>query len=449
MPGFYSTGTLARLPLSGGGPREVLDGVEYADWSPKGELAIVRQVSGEERLEFPVGKVLYETPGWIGDPRFSPRGDLIAFLDHPVPLNDGGQVAVVDLGGNEKILSRNWSSAQGLAWSPNGEEIWFTANRANSARQLQAVSLTGHERTVYTGPTTLTLHDIAPNGRVLFARLDTRAGSVVVNEEQKTTRDLSWHDWSAGRQLSPDGSTLLMDESGEAVGPGAACYLRKTDGSPAVRLGDGLCTSFTSDGKWAVSFRPQTAPSDVFLLPVGVGESRRIHIEEGLLVNWPTAVPDGKRLLIVGHYPGHGTQIFVQNLSGGPARAISAEGNQVRYPAFSREGAWVAGIGKDRAAWLFSLNGGEAMPVRGSEPGDRPVGFSSDGKYLFVSQLGETSAKVDRIDVSSGRRSSWKVARPSDSTGITYISVVETRDNVYVYFFNRTQSDLYVVDGLR
>lgn len=193
---------------------------------------------------------------------------------------------------------------------------------------------------------------------------------------------------------------------------------------------------------------PQSAPSDVFLLPVGAGEPQRIHLEGGLLVTWAAAVPDRKRLLIVGHYPNHGTQLFVQDLSGGPPRTISAEGNQFRFPAFSPDGAWVAGTGKDRTAWLFSLAGVEAKPVRGSEPGDRAMGFSFDGKHLFVSQLGETSAKIGRIALSSGRRDLWRIARPSEPTGVTYVSVIEVRENVYAYFYNRNQSDLYVVDGL-
>ena len=450
LPGFHFTGTLARLPLSGGAPREVLDGVEYADWSPQGELAIVREVTGRERLEFPVGKVLYETAGWIGNPRFSPNGNLIALIDHPITLDDAGDIAVVDLSGNKKTISRNWSSAQGLAWSPDGKEVWFAASRANAARQLQAVTLAAQERTVYAGPTTLFLHDIAPTGRVLLARLDTRAGTVVVNENDKSERDLSWHDWSVGRQLSPDGSTLLMDESGEAVGAEYACYARRVDGSPAIRLGDGICTGFTADAKRAVNLKPQAAPSDVFLLPLGPGEPQRIHTADGLLVTWAVAVPDGKRLLIEGHTASGGAQLFVQDLSGGPPRPIGA-GVLVRHAAFSPEGTWVAAVGSNRAPWMFSLSGAKAMPVRGSEPGDLPVNFTSDGKYLLISSPGETSARIDRIDLTNGRRELWKNVRPSDPVGVNYISVTYVRDksNLYGYFYNRTQSDLYIVEGLR
>ena len=74
---WVNVGTLARAPLAGGAPRPILEDVESADWSPDGtSLAVVRNVSGRERLEYPIGKVLYETSGgWISYPRVSPKGD--------------------------------------------------------------------------------------------------------------------------------------------------------------------------------------------------------------------------------------------------------------------------------------------------------------------------------------------------------------------------------------
>jgi Tol biopolymer transport system component len=82
--GFESTGMLARVLQGGGAPREIVDGVEYADWSPDGaSLAVVRRVGGKDRLEYPLGKVLYETAAWISYPRISPDGKLVSFIDNP------------------------------------------------------------------------------------------------------------------------------------------------------------------------------------------------------------------------------------------------------------------------------------------------------------------------------------------------------------------------------
>src|SRR5262249_47541842 len=98
-------GTLARMPLAGGAPREVLDDVFYADWAPDGkDMAVVRPLGGRFRLEYPVGKVLYETAGWITYPRFSPRGDRIAFLDHPALGENNGSISLVDLSGHKRTL---------------------------------------------------------------------------------------------------------------------------------------------------------------------------------------------------------------------------------------------------------------------------------------------------------------------------------------------------------
>ena len=116
---WVTMGTLARAPLAGGAPREILEQVQWADWAPDGNnLAVVRDFGGRNRLEFPIGNPLYETGGWIGHPRLSPDGKLIAFLDHPNQGDDAGTLAIVDLKGNKKVLTGEWYTAQGLAWSP-------------------------------------------------------------------------------------------------------------------------------------------------------------------------------------------------------------------------------------------------------------------------------------------------------------------------------------------
>jgi hypothetical protein len=156
---FASVGTLARSLLAGGGPREVLEGAQAADWAPDGaSLAVVRTVGGRNRLEFPIGRTLYETPsGYLSHPRISPRGDLIAFIEHPVRGDDSGSVAVVDREGRKRVLSTGWITARGLAWSPDGSEIWFTAAAIGGARSIQAVNLAGRRRMLSRIPGALTL----------------------------------------------------------------------------------------------------------------------------------------------------------------------------------------------------------------------------------------------------------------------------------------------------
>ena len=237
---FIYSGTLARVPLVGGAPREILEDVEWADWSPDGtNVAVVHEVQGRKRLEFPLGKVLYQADGWIGNPRVGPDGKVIAFVNHPQPSDDGGAVAVVDLNGKKTELSDGWDSIQGLAWSPDGKEIWFTATRTGGDRSLYATDLAGKVRVLARVPGELTILDVSREGSVLLTRGNDRAGMLGLPPGQAKERDLSWLDWSVPGSLSADGTMVLFQESGEGGGPKYATYLRNTDGSPAIRLGEG------------------------------------------------------------------------------------------------------------------------------------------------------------------------------------------------------------------
>jgi hypothetical protein len=238
--GYARVGTLAQAPLSGGAPRDLLEDVAGADWSPDGaSLAVVRAPGWRYRLEFPAGKILYETSGWISHPRVSPGGDAVAFLDHPLFGDDRGSVAVVDRAGKRRTLSDGWESEQGLVWSPPGDEIWFTATESGSNRALHAVALSGRRRVITSMVGTLTLQDIARDGRALVDHSNRRIGLLGLSAGQTKEQDLSWLDWSRAPILSEDGKTLVFTEEGEGGGAGYSVFLRKMDGSPPVRLGEG------------------------------------------------------------------------------------------------------------------------------------------------------------------------------------------------------------------
>ena len=212
-------GTLARMPLAGGAVREVLEDVFYADWSPDAKnLAVVRAVDGRFRLEYPIGKVLYEAPGWITYPRVSPKGDRIAFLDHPALGEDDGSVSIVDLSGHKTTLSSGWKNLKGLAWSPKGDEVWFSADRMTRSQFVYAVTLSGKERLVLQAPGWMRLQEISRDGRVLLLQASPRSRIMWQQPGASTERDLSWFDWSTVADLSDDGKKLLFYEWGEASG---------------------------------------------------------------------------------------------------------------------------------------------------------------------------------------------------------------------------------------
>jgi eukaryotic-like serine/threonine-protein kinase len=447
---YINVGTLARVPLGGGAPREVLENVQWADWSPDGtSFAVVREFAGLSRLEYPIGKVLYQTGGWLSHPRVSPKGDVVAFIEHPVRRDDAGSIAVVDLSGKEKVLSTGWETAWGLGWSPNGNEIWFSSTRLGYGRYLSAVNLSGKERLLAREPGTLTLQDVARDGRVLITRDVPRVGMVGASAENRKERDLSWLDWSAPKDLSVDGKKLLFTESGEAGLENYSTYLRGMDGSPAVRLGDGVSFALSPDEKWVLSGLPKP-PVQFNLLPTGAGESKELtHDQINRL--WARWFPDGKRVLFAGDEPGKGVRLYVQDLNSGQVKAITGEGVNGSLIAISPDGKQVALVGPDQKPAMLTVESGEIRPIAGLHAGEAPIAWTSDGRSLFVYRLGEVPASVNKLDLATGQRKLWKQLVPPDVSGVTDISsiLITSDGNDYVYEYGRTLSDLYLVNDLK
>ncbi len=448
------TGTLARVPLVGGAPREVMEDVEWADWSPDGSnLAVVRQVAGRTRLEYPIGKVLYDTGGWIGNPRMSPKGDLIAFIDHPLQGDTIGSVAVVDLAGNKRNISGvQTGGAMGLAWDPNSNSVWFTAVEVGIDRALWSISLSGKQRIVARVPGDLTLQDIGRDGRVLLTRDNWRRGMTVLTPGDKGERDLTWLDWSYPADLSADGKTLLFVEQGEAGGPSYAVYLRQTDGSAAVRLGDGDALALSPDGRWALCTRPDV-DTQLFLLPTKAGESRVLPHGSITQVNLARAAwfRDGKRFLVSGSDTVHGARLYIESIDGGDPQPITPEGTDSLTYSLAPGGREVAAVGPDGKVSLYPIPAAEPRGIQGLNEGEVPVGWTEDSKELYVYRPSETPAKVYRLNIESGQRTLWKQLMPPDPAGVEYVGpILPTPDGkAYVYGYRRMLSDLYVVDGLK
>ena len=440
-------GTLGQMPMAGGAPRQIAENVEWADWAPDGKsIAIVRNMGGKQRLEFPVGHVLYETVGWITHVRVSPKGDQIAFLDHPRYHDDEGVVSVVDLAGKTKVLSTGWESEEGLAWAPDGKEVWFTATQSGLQRRVYAVSLSGKLRQAFHSLGGVTLQDISPDGRVLLTHDEQRSGIMGLAPGATRERDLSWLDWSIPVALSPDGNLLLFDEQGEQNGATYTVATRDLKGSAPVALGEGMAGDLSPDGKWAVSIVSYT---QLMLLPTGPGTAQRLErgdIQQyGHSVHW---MPDGKQIVFAGNQAGREARCFLQNIGDDKDRPLTPEG--ISLCTVSADGKLIVGSDPDgNGAALYPIDGGASRPIPGMLPGES-YAWTSDPHFLYVYQPNQLPMKLYRLNVENGQRQLFR-EMTKDEVGVCDFShlYLSADGRSYIYGYTRLLSDLYLVNGLK
>jgi eukaryotic-like serine/threonine-protein kinase len=444
-------GMLARAPLAGGSPKDLLTDVRWADWSSDGELAVVHNFDGHSRLEYPIGKVLFQSGGWISNIRFSPQGDKIAFMDHPRLWDNRGTVCVVDLAGREKTLTGEWESEQGVAWWPDGDEIWFSGIQKGNSLNLMAVTLSGKVRTVLDLPMGIALQDISADGKVLVAlnskRLAMSFGTVAGTEDI----ELSWHDWNVAKDISRDGQSVLFEDASEAAGPSYAVALRRLDGSLPMRLGEGSAGGLSPDGKWAISVLMTGQRQKVTLLPIGAGQPRPVDLNglEKIQNGWARFLEDGEWLIANGNEPGHPTRCFVLGLGGGKPKAVTPEGT-LCGPS-SPDSRFVVGVAPNSALALYPIAGGPSQPITSLKEGFRAVQWSDDGRFLYGYQAGELPGRIYKAEIANGKETAIRELKPGSPAGVVTISpVVVSRDGKrFAYSYNQTLSTLFLISGLR
>jgi Tol biopolymer transport system component len=442
--GLLGVGTLARASISGGAPRELLEKVLQADWAPDGKsLAVARRKQGRAVLEFPIGKTLCEVNSpW--DIRVSPKSDLVAVIEEGAGRSS---IVVVDNAGKKRTLSTGWNRAHGLAWTPTGDEVWFTGSRSGQARALWAISLSGRERLLARVPGRLTLEDIASDGRVLMTHENVRREMVGLPPGQGRERDLTWLGYSFPNALSADGRMVLFTETDESS-PLSALYVRGTDGSPAVRIGEAgpmTISAFSPDNRWVVARQPDGR--GLQLLPTGAGEARPLPIpglEETGDIRW---FPDGEHLLVEARVPGEGYRDFVIDLAGAKPRALTPQG--ISESVISADGKSILNLDEQGGLSIYPVDGSPPRQVVREAPGS-PMQWSAEGKFVYLWH-DEQFNRVDRLDLTTGRTELWKEFRPADLTGVEVVQplLVAPDGKSYVYTYVRVQSDLYLVDGLR
>lgn len=448
---WVPVGTLARVPLLGGTPRPVFEEVLDADWSPDGSgLAIIYRSHGRFRLEYPIGKVLYENAGYLSHVRFSPDGKVIAFTEHPFFGDDRGWISTVDLSGKRQKLSGEYSSLQGVAWRPDGKEIWFGIPTG-----IQGVDRAGKERVVYLAlGSALRLLDISADGKALVTNDQVQSEVFAATIGQPESRNLAVLPSCAAEAMSSDGKTIVMNTF---QGDDYELWIRGADGSPAVQIGTGAIFDISPDGKTVLGLK-QTS-NTLELVPTGVGEPRLLPLT-GVTYQFGSLLPDGRRAVLVGSEPGRGARLYVQDLfDKNVRRPISPEGVTI-----SLWNHWLSVDGKYAianppaspdpdnpapTAMLYPVAGGEARPVKGTQPGDVAVSWLADGSVLMYA-TGSNPSTVYKVDINTGKRELWRRFIPADPTGIlTLRSLLVTPDGKhYAYTTRRVLSTVYAIDGL-
>jgi Tol biopolymer transport system component len=404
-------------------------------------------VDGHFRIEYPIGHVLYEpTTGWLTNVRVSPKGGWVAFAEHPTLGDSAGNVVTVDLSGRKQTLSPRQSAIVKVNWAPSGKEVWFTSAEESTKFQLWAADLSGHTRVVNRIPGTPTLYDIARDGRVLLGQNIFRILASARGHGQDQEHDLTIQNWSDASAISPDGRQVLLNEEGADSGPDYDVYVRASDGASPVRVGDGHGDDFSPDMKWVLSSLTLQIPRQLFLIPLGPGETKQIT-HDSIDRSNARFLPDGKNVVFSGTELGHKSRIYVQAIDSGTARPISPEGVSGFVP--TADGKFVFGFSDSVA--LYPVDGqGAPHPAPGIHPNEVIFSVSPDGRSALVGVLDSHSAEVMRVDLASGRRELFKKIGPSDPAGVVLVDAALTPDGkYYAYSCFNALSQLYLVEGLR
>ncbi len=443
-------GTLATAPIGGGAPREIAENVHAADFSPDGKsLAVVRRVGGNELLEYPIGTVLHRTPGWFSHPRISPDGTSIAFLDHPVLGDDRGSVKLIDIATRKiSTLTPEFESLQPLAWMPDGKQLLFAGTQESFNRHIIAVTLDGGMREILALPTGANIFDVARDGRMLIST-NPQNTEVTVYLPNGIQRALPYLNAPTGPILTRDGKYVVFSDDSDVAGRFYGVMVRKIDGSPPARLGEGNAMGISYDGKWVLA-DVYTDPPKLMLLPTGAGEPRELSRGNIAYYQFAGFFPDGQHVLFTGNEAGKQSRAYIQDVSGGAPRAVAPEGYSVVFDPVAPDGKTFAARDSSGQLVLFPIEGGSPTPIPNTLETDWPVGWSTDPDHLFLYTVGELDVPVYKLDVHSGERKLVRRYAATDPIGVeyaTWIGSVTPDGLTFAFSFRHELNDLYVADN--
>jgi eukaryotic-like serine/threonine-protein kinase len=446
---FQWIGTLAVTPLGGSAPRELLENVADADWTPDAnEMAAIVFNHGKWQLQFPLGKVLLEGDNWISDVHVSPDGRRVALYRHPIGQDDRGDVILVDRSGHIETVSTGWEALEGGAWAPSGKEFWFSAAESGEQYCIHAVTLSGKQRTVHCSAASTRVLDIAPSGSVLVSAEEREVGMTLHEHGTNKERPLNWLDYPVLPFLTSDGSTLLFTDSSERAGNTYEVYVRKTDGTAPVKIAEGgYGSDLTDDGKWALVSMPDDSADRIRVVPVGPGDAKVLHWDN-FHPTWAVWFPDKTRILIQGNKPGEPTELYISDRNGSPLKQLSKGGSTFGLPA--PDGNSVI-LFENKAMVVRNLPNDTVKPVPFFQFSDSVLGWTTDSKHLFVQNVAAEGADIYKVDVETGKRELWQKLTPKDTVGLQPMvpSAITPDGRWMVYIHRNYLAQLYRSDNMR
>jgi Tol biopolymer transport system component/tRNA A-37 threonylcarbamoyl transferase component Bud32 len=442
-------GTLAQMPLGGGAPRDIMEHIREADWSPDGsQMAVVRAGGDDDQVEYPVGKVLYRSRsgGYLSDVRVSPAGDRIALFEHPIRFDDRGSVIVVDTTGKSTTIAADLWGLEGLAWAPDGKTVLFSGADRGGMYQVHRAGIGRQARLVLPSPGTLTLQDVSRTGDWLVTRDDQPLRVFGRPPNSDGLHDLSWLESTINPVISGDGTLLAFTDQSIQAGPQYAVVMRRTDGSPVVRLGDGGAVAISPDKRWVLGQLP-TSPPQYVLYPTGAGQAHRLSWSRLAVVNTVQFFPDNASLLVCGNEQGRAPRCYQSPLSGDSLQAVARD--SIRAGLLTPDGRGVL-VRRPDGRWVYPLDGSAPRKVAGQDA-SQVLRWSPDGRALWVRSGTARDPRVDQVDIATGLRTPLvAMERPSSVPIFVIISVTLADDpRVYAYSLWGYNSELFTVKGVR
>ena len=225
--------------------------------------------------------------------------------------------------------------------------------------------------------------------------------------------------------------------------------MRKSDGSPAVRIGGGgFGTALTSDGKRALILLPGDKQGRVQIVPVGPGQARVLRWD-GIEPRWAAWFPDGQRILLDAVQSGQGSGLYITDVNGSTPKLVSSGSTPF------------AAVAPDGHSFFALLNGawvvrpvpeGPAKPIPGIQAPEYPIAWTTDTKHVFTQLPSATGLTIYKIDVDSGRRELWQVVKPKEQVGLSPITNPTgiTSDGRWITFtYGTLLGQLYRSDNLK